>query len=150
MTSVQIYHLGARQVCLWVKRVLQELTEWFSKCGAQTSSQILTWEHVRHANSQPPSQTYPSEAAFGKISWWPAFTSKLEEHWLSGQHELAHGGPVQLGACMASWVGGLASLEIPKVQSWFYTWTIAGNLGQSLGKAGEDPWFPTGLHTGII
>ena len=34
------------------------LEQWFSKCGAQTSSISITWEHARNAESQAPPETH--------------------------------------------------------------------------------------------
>lgn len=64
---------------------------WFSKCGPRTSSICTTWELIRNANFQAPSQTTESEAlemgtrnlVFNKLSRLFWCTLQFENHWCS-------------------------------------------------------------------
>lgn len=66
----------------WLIAIAKVNEAWVSKCGHQTSSTSITWEHVRHANSHTPSRPPGSEILgmessdlwFNKSSRWFWYT----------------------------------------------------------------------------
>lgn len=85
ITSKVVMRIKCKNACkiLWSEHSKDELEASYcclepchSKCGPHTGNLCITWELIRNAESQTPTES----CIFSKISWWLGCPLQLEKH----------------------------------------------------------------------